>query len=187
MKPLSPAAKAIAIASTGWRQASPPPPRGQPATLWSLLGVDPSQNSTRCTRAVASAWSIRRVVRFGRRSLFFPACRDKSPLRLAWTTLSMKSRRPCSSTRRQPQLSGRLACDCFVRARPASPFGRVALTYASGRGVGTKSQRAFAAAIEVAVALARLRAVQERAAPGGSPVRSPRATIISAPSGNGRC
>ena len=31
-----------------------------------------------------------------------------------------------------------------------------------------------------------LRAVQERAAPGGSPVRSPRATIISAWSGNGR-
>src|SRR5580692_7266286 len=30
----------------------------------------------------------------------------------------------------------------------------------------------FSAAIEVAVALARLRAVQERAAPGGSPVRS---------------
>jgi hypothetical protein len=37
------------------------------------------------------------------------------------------------------------------------------------------------------VALARLRAVQETAAPGGSPVRSPRATIISSPSGNGRC
>jgi hypothetical protein len=54
-------------------------------------------------------------------------------------------------------------------------------------GVGTKSQSAFAEAIEAAVALASLRAVQERAAPGGSPVRSPRATIISAPSGNGRC
>ena len=37
------------------------------------------------------------------------------------------------------------------------------------------------------MALARFRAVQERTAPGASPVRSPRATIISAPSGNGRC
>ena len=35
--------------------------------------------------------------------------------------------------------------------------------------------------------MARLRAVQERAAPGRSPVRLPRATIISAPSGDGRC
>jgi hypothetical protein len=53
------------------------------------------------------------------------------------------------------------------------------------QGVGLKVS-AFAAAIEAAVTLASLNAVQERAAREGSPVRSPRATISSARSSNGR-